>query len=372
MRPIVRHLFTFLSAPLFIFVASAPARAQAGAQPNEAAKALHALFEEEWEYAMRENPTWASSLGDRRYNDRWSDVTLAAVERRHKHGVETLERLKSIDRARLTPADQLNYDLFRKDYETGVERHKFRWHLVPLNQRGGIQTEDDLGDLLRFTTVKDYEDWIARLRAFPAYMDGTIALLREGVRVKMVHPRIISGRIPGQIDKQIVASPEVSPFFRPFKRIPETFSAADRERIVAAGREAISSQVVPAFRKMKEFFVKEYVPASYPEVGAWQMPDGAEMYAFEARRYTTTTLTPQQIHELGLSEVKRIRAEMESIMQRVGFKGTLREFFKHLRTDPKFYYKSPEELLDAYRALSKRIDPNLVKVFRTLPRQPYG
>ncbi|MCA1629631.1 MAG: DUF885 domain-containing protein [Acidobacteria bacterium] len=372
MRPIVRHLFTFLSAPLFIFVASAPARAQAGAQPNEAAKALHALFEEEWEYAMRENPTWASSLGDRRYNDRWSDVTLAAVERRHKHGVETLERLKSIDRARLTPADQLNYDLFRKDYETGVERHKFRWHLVPLNQRGGIQTEDDLGDLLRFTTVKDYEDWIARLRAFPAYMDGTIALLREGVRVKMVHPRIISGRIPGQIDKQIVASPEVSPFFRPFKRIPESFSAADRERIVAAGREAISSQVVPAFRKMKEFFVKEYVPASYPEVGAWQMPDGAEMYAFEARRYTTTTLTPQQIHELGLSEVKRIRAEMESIMQRVGFKGTLREFFKHLRTDPKFYYKSPEELLDAYRALSKRIDPNLIKVFRTLPRQPYG
>jgi uncharacterized protein (DUF885 family) len=376
MRPIVHHLLAFLSASFFFFVAvfvtGAPARAQAGAQPDDAAKALHALFDEEWEYAMREFPTLASSLGDRRYNDRWSDVTLAAVERRHKHDIEVIERMKGIDRARLSTADQLNYDLFRKGYESSVEGFKFRWHLIPLNQRGGIQTEDDLGDLLRFTTVKDYEDWIARLRAFPAYMDATVALLREGVRVRMVHPRIISERIPGQIDKQIVASPEESPFFRPFKRIPDSFSATDRERILAAGRDAISSQVVPSFRKMKEFFVREYVPASYPEVGAWQMPDGAEMYAYEARLHTTTNLTPQQIHEIGLSEVKRIRAEMESIMVKVGFKGTLQEFFKYLRTDPKFYYKSPEELLDAYRALSKRIDPNLVKVFRTLPRQPYG
>jgi uncharacterized protein (DUF885 family) len=371
MRPIVHHLLAFLSASLFIFVAKAPARAQSP-QPNDAAKALHAIFDEEWEYAMREYPTLASSLGDRRYNDRWSDVTLAAVERRHTHDIDVLGRLKTIDRARLSPADQLNYDLFRKDYETSIEGYKFRWHLVPLNQRGGIQTEDDLGDLLRFTTVKDYEDWIARLRSFPAYMDGTVALLREGVRVRMVHPRIISERIPGQIDKQIVASPDESPFFRPFKRIPGSFSAADRERLLAAGRDAISSQVVPSFRRMREFFVKEYVPASYPEVGAWQMPDGAEMYAYEARRHTTTSLTPQQIHEIGLAEVKRIRTEMESIMRRVGFTGSLQEFFKYLRTDPKFYYKSPEELLDAYRALSKRIDPNLVKVFRTLPRQPYG
>jgi uncharacterized protein (DUF885 family) len=371
MRPIARRLLTFLSASALFFVAAAPAGAQV-ARADGAAKALHALFDEEWEYAMRESPTWASSLGDRRYNDRWPDMTLAAAERRHKHGVETLERLKAIDRARLSPADQLNYDLFRKDFETSVGAYKFRWHLIPLNQRGGIQTEDDLGDTLRFTTVKDYEDWIARLRSFPAYMDGTIALLREGVRVRMVHPRIISERIPAQIDKQIVDDPARSPFFRPFNRIPNSFTAADRERLLAAGRDAISAHVVPSFRRMKEFFVKEYVPASYPEVGAWQMPDGAEMYAYEARRHTTTNLTPQQIHEIGLSEVKRIRAEMESVMRGVGFAGTLPEFFKLLRTDPRFYYKSPEELLDAYRALAKRIDPNLVKVFRTLPRQPYG
>ncbi|MDT7541163.1 MAG: hypothetical protein QOE33_1067 [Acidobacteriota bacterium] len=371
MRLIIRSLFTFLFATILFLMTGPPARSQT-ARPSDATNALRALFDAEWEYAMRESPTWASTLGDRRYNDRWEDLSLAAIERRHQHDIDALSQLKSIDRARLSPADQLNYDLFKQGYETNVEGHKYRWYLVPLNQRGGIQTEDDLGDQLRFTTVKDYDDWIARLRTFPAHMAGTIALLREGVRVKMVHPRIISERIPAQIDKQIVASAEDSPFFRPFKHIPDSFSKAERERILAAGREAITSNVVPSFKKMREFFVREYIPASYPEVGAWQMPDGAQMYAYEARRHTTTNLTPQQIHEIGLAEVKRIRTEMQSVLDKLGYKGTLQDFFKLLRTDPKFYYNSPEELLDAYRAQAKRIEPRLLKVFRTLPRQPYG
>jgi uncharacterized protein (DUF885 family) len=371
MRPICRSLFAFLFATIFFLMAGTPQLARR-AQPNAATTMLYSLFDQEWEYAMRESPTSASSLGDRRYNDRWDDVSLAAIERRHAHDAEVLERMKTIDRAQLSPADQLNYDLFKKDYDTSLQAHKYRWYLVPLNQRGGIQTADDLGDQLRFTTVKDYDDWIARLRSFPAYMDETIALLREGIRARMVHPRIISERIPAQIDKQIVASADDSPFFRPFKRIPDSFSQPERERILAAARDAITSQVVPSFRKMKEFFVKEYVPASYPEVGAWQMPDGAEMYAFEARRYTTTSLTPKEIHEIGLAEVKRIRAGMQAILDKLGYKGTLQDFFQLLRTDPRFYYKSPEELLDAYRAQAKRIEPRLLRVFRTLPRQPYG
>ncbi|MFL6227520.1 MAG: DUF885 domain-containing protein [Pyrinomonadaceae bacterium] len=370
MRKIVHNLFAFLSASAFFLMAAhAPAQTR---QPGAATRSLHALFDAEWEYSMRENPTFASSLGDRRYNDRWDDVSLAAIERRHAHDAEVLTQLKAIDRAQLSAPDQLNYDLFKKEYETSLEDYKYRWQLVPLNQRGGIQTEDDLGDQLRFTTVKDYDDWIARLNNFPTHMDQTIALLREGVRVRMVHPRIISERIPAQIDKQIVATADESPFSRPFKRIPDSFNAADRARILAAGREAISARVVPSFRKMKEFFTNEYIPASYPEVGAWQMPDGAEMYAFEARRYTTTNLTPKEIHEIGLAEVKRIHAGMEAILKRVGFNGSLPDFFKYLRTDPKFYYNSPEELLNAYRAQAKLIEPRLLRVFRTLPRQPYG
>ena len=371
MRRLSARLFTLLAAAALFSVAARPARAQ-DARPSAAAKSLHELFESEWEYAMREYPTFASQLGDKRYNDRWPDLTLANYERRHQHQLDILERLKAIDRAQLSPADQLNYDLFRKDFEEGVAGFKYRWHLVPLNQRGGIQTESELADLLTFTSVKDYEDWTARLRAFPAMMDQTIALMREGARVRMIHPRVIMERIPAQVDKQIVARPEDSPFFAPFKNFPDAIPAAERERLAAAGREAVSKQIVPAYQKFKEFFAKEYLPATFPEVGAWQMPDGAEMYGFEARRYTTTPLTPKEIHEIGQQEVKRIRSEMEAIMRQVGFTGTLQEFFKHLRTDPKFYYKSGDELLEAYRSMAKRIDPKLVKVFRTIPRMPYG
>ncbi|MGH9942895.1 MAG: DUF885 domain-containing protein [Pyrinomonadaceae bacterium] len=339
---------------------------------NEAAKVLHALFEEEWEYQMRENPTWASALGDRRYNDRWEDTSPAAVERRQQHSRETLARLLKIDRAGLSPVDRLNYDLFRREYETDIEGYQFRWHLVPLNQRGGIQTADELADQLRFTTVKDYEDWIARLRGLPAYVDQTIALMREGARVKMLLPKVIMQRVPAQIDKQIVPRPEDSPFYKPFTKFPDQIPAQERERLSAAAREAVGAHVVPAYRKLKQFFVAEYLPASFEEVGAWQMPRGEEMYAFRARTFTTTGMTPREIHEVGQSEVKRIRAQMQAIMEQVGFKGTLQEFFKHLRTDPKFYYQTPAELLNAYRAMTRRIDPHLVKVFKTLPRTPYG
>ncbi len=333
---------------------------------------LHALFDSEWEYTMEQNPTWASQLGDRRWNDRWDDVSLAAVEAQHKHGLEVIEKLKQIDRAQLSPADQLNYDLFKKDYEISAEMHKYRWYLLPLNQRGGPQTDNELSDLLRFDTVKDYEDWLARLKAFPAYLDQNMALMREGIQVRMVHPKVIMQRVPAQIDKQIVDDPARSPFYKPFTSFSKSISAADQERLSAAAKQAIAEGIIPAFRKFKKFFTEEYYPACFDQVGAWQMPMGQEMYAARARRFTTTDLTPQQIHELGLSEVARIRSEMQAIMDQVGFKGTRQEFFQYLRTDPKFYYKTGDELLEAYRALAKEIDPKLVKVFKTLPRMPYG
>ena len=367
----LKNLFTSLLTATFFFAGAVIVTPQNNA-PNEATKILHALFDEEWEYTMQENPTWASTLGDRRYNDRWEDVSLAAIERRHLHGVATLARLKAIDRGGLSPADALSLDLFKKDFETDIEGHKFHWYLVALNQRGGIQTADEIVDNLRFTTVKDYEDWIGRLRALPAFTEQTTALLREGARTKMILPKIIMERIPAQIDKQIVSGAEESPFYKPFKNFPASIANADRERLSKSARETIGAHVIPSYQKLRQFFVSEYLPATFTEVGAWQMPQGAEMYAYFVRRYTTTAMTPQEVHEVGLAEVKRIRAEMEAIKSKVGFNGTLKEFFQHLRTDPKFYYKSPDELLNAYRAMSKRIDPRLVKVFRKLPRTPYG
>ena len=336
------------------------------------AKALHAFFDAEWDYEMEQNPTRASALGDRRWNDRWDDDSLETIRKQEEHTKEALQRLGKFDRSKLSPADQLNYDLFKKNLEQGIAGFRFRMYLLPVNQRGGVQTADELTEQLRFETVKDYEDWIARLRSFGAYMDQEIALMREGAKAKIMWPKAVMDRVPAQIDKQIVADAEASPFFKPFMKFSKEIAEADRDRLTKAAKEAINASVIPSFKKLKGYFEAEYLPACFPQIGVWQMPDGGDLYTYLARRYTTTDLTPQQIHEKGLSEVARIRGEMEAVMKTVGFTGTRAEFFNKLRTDPQFFYKTPEELFAAYQALSKRIDPNLVKVFKTLPRMPYG
>jgi uncharacterized protein (DUF885 family) len=358
---------------MVVMVTSLLALAQSHpAQQNADTKALHGLFNAEWDYSMEQSPEGASELGDRRWNDRWSDESLGAYTRRYAHNREVLADLKKINRTSLSAADQLNYDLFRKNYERAVEGYKFRQFLIPLNQRGGIQTQDELADSLRFETKKDYEDWIARMRSFPVLMDQTIALMREGIKERMVHPKVIMQRLPAQIDKQIVSDPTQSGFYKPFEHYSSEISATDQQQLSHEARQAIEHQVVPAYKKFKEFFVNEYLPACFDQVGIWQVPHGDELYAYDVRRYTTTDLTPDQVHEIGLKEVARIRAEMDRVMQQTGFKGNREAFFKFLRTDPQFYYKSPEDLFGAYKAMAKTIDPNLVKVFRTLPREPYG
>ncbi|HKO96933.1 MAG TPA: DUF885 domain-containing protein [Pyrinomonadaceae bacterium] len=342
------------------------------AQDTATTKALHDLFDREWESDLQQSPTRASQLGDRRWNDRWTDLSLAAIKARHEHDQVVLQQLAKIDRSKLSSSDQLNYDLFKKGYETDIEAYKYRWYLAPLNQRGGIQTQNELADSLRFETVKDYEDWIARLKAFPVYMDQTIALMSEGIKARVLLPKVIMQRVPAQIDRQLVEKPEDSLFYKPFKRFPSSIAAADRERLGREAQAAVDTNIIPAYKRFKKFFVDEYLPASFDEVGAWQMPQGEAMYAHFVRKFTTTNVTPREVHEKGLSEVKRIRAAMQDVMNQVGFKGTLAEFFKFLRTDKRFYYATPEELLVAYQAMSKRIDPHLVKVFRKLPRMPYG
>lgn len=338
----------------------------------ESPKALHDLFDSEWNYEMERQPVRASQLGDRRFNDRWPDISLNSIAKDDRHAVDVLARLHSIDRSRLSPEDQINYDLFERHYRDAIEEHRYRWYLIPLNQREGIQTRSQLAESLRFSTRKDYEDWIARLQSFGAYMDQTIALMREGIRARMLLPKVVLERLPAQIAAQIVSAPERSPFYKPFTRFPRDFSETERAGMTERAGSAIRSSVIPAFERLQKFVQSEYLPASFDRVGVWQTPEGDKLYAFFARKYTTTDLTPQQIHETGLREVARIREQMGATMRHTGFRGDLPEFFHFLRTDPRFFYKTPAELLTAYRALAKSIDPNLVKIFRTLPRAPYG
>ncbi|RYD61861.1 MAG: DUF885 domain-containing protein, partial [Verrucomicrobiaceae bacterium] len=354
--------FTFL----VLFTLSSPE-----ALADETQK-LRAILDAEWEYAMEQSPTWASQMGDRRWNDKWPDISVAAKEARTRHAEEVLKRLNALDRSKLPPGEQVNLDLAKYETNLSLEEYAQRLWTLPLNQMGGVQTSDDLADSLRFETVKDYEDWIARMRALPAYIDQTIDLMRLGIAEKRTHAKIILRALPGQIGQQIVEKPEESPFFKPFKKISPTIPEAERERLQASAREAITQHVVPAYRKLREFVEKEYLPASTEAVGAWQWPNGESVYAFAAQRSTTTKLSPKELYELGIREVERIGREMQAIMDQVGWKGSRDEFFEHLRTDPKFFYKTAEELLDGYRATAKRIDPTLVRMFKTLPRMPYG
>jgi len=342
------------------------------APEKSAAQQLNDLYAAEWETTLREAPTFASHLGDLRYNDRWTDVSLEAMARRHAHQKEVLAKLGAIDAGQLAASDRLNYLLYKHQTVTDVEEFPFRWWLVPLNQREGIQDENSLADSLRFDKVQDYEDWIARLRAFPAYMDQTIGLMRRGIEEKIVQPKIVMRRVPDQIQRQIVEQPEESLYYKPLKKFPDAIAAADQERLKEAAAAAIKDGVIPAYRKFHAFFTEEYLPACFDQVGAWQLPRGEEFYALRCRVFTTTNLSPDEIHAIGLKEVARIRAEMEAIQKKVGFRGTFQQFLESLRTDKRHYYETPEELMEGYMALCKRIDPQLTKLFRKLPRIPYG
>src|SRR5919108_1872266 len=245
----------------FIAVSLLSAPPQAQEKPvNEATKALHDLFASEWDYQMEQHPTWASNLGDRRWNDRWGDLRLDAIHKLHSHNLDVLTKLETIDRGLLSVADRLNYDLFRKDYQNEVEGYRYRWYLIPLNQRGGVQTADELADALRFEIVKDYEDWLARLKALPNHIEQTIALMREGIKARIMLPKVVLQRVPAQIDHQIVSDPKASPFYKPFAHFPASIPVAERSRLTVAAKNVITASIVPAFRQLKDFFVKDYCP----------------------------------------------------------------------------------------------------------------
>jgi uncharacterized protein (DUF885 family) len=343
--------------------------AQASDNPTQK---LHSLFDRDWEYQMQHDPVTASELGDRRWNDQWGDTSLNSLREQFQHANQELKELHAIDRRQLSLEDQLNYDIFEYNTKDYVESEQYKWYLVRTNTFSGIQTIEGLVNSLRFETVKDYDDWIGRLHNFPAYMDQNIGLMREGVKQHVVIAKVIGEKVLTQLNEMDWQDPTKHGFYKPFKEFPPSFSDADKQRLTAAAKERISGDVLPAFHRFRDFMQKEYIPASFEQVGAWQVPNGDPTYAYLARSMTTTSLTPEQIHNLGLSEVKRIRTEMEKIKDQTGFKGTFAEFLNYLRTDPKFYFKDGDELLQYSRARAKEIDPLLVKLFRTFPRLPYG
>ncbi|MFC5569169.1 DUF885 domain-containing protein [Lysobacter yangpyeongensis] len=342
------------------------------AQSNDATRALHKLFDDEWERGLRENPVNASYQGDARYNDRWGDASLAAIHASEAADRAALARIRAIDRSALSAADQLNYDTFLWLQEKAVERQKFRTWLQPISHQGGVQTLDGVAEVLPFASTRDYRDWLKRMDAVPVLVDQTIALMREGIRAGSLPPKVLMQRVPRQIAAQIVDDPTRSPFYRPFVRFGDGVPAADRAGLQAEAQRIVRERIVPAYRSLQAFFNDEYLPKARNSIAATALPDGKAYYDYLARYYTTTDLTAEEIHAIGLKEVARIRAAMERIKAEVGFQGALAEFFTFLRTDPRFFEKTPQALLMHYRDMAKRIDPELVKAFKLIPRQPYG
>lgn len=356
-------------ASLALTVVSVMMSAAATADP---ATDLHALFEAAWQRDLEQNPNDATYLGDPRYNARWTDLSLEAIEKRHQADLQVLKDLARIPRAALPANEQLNYDLFEREFRSRADVYPFMPDAYRFRHNEGIQTANELSELISFATVRDYEDWLSRLQSFGTYVDQTIAMLDRAVKEKRTQPRAIMQRVPAQLARQVVANPEYSPFFGPFKQFPDRIAKADRDRLTAEARAAIKDGVVPAFKRFDTFFNEKYLPASRAGVGISDTPDGLRYYQNRIAYHTTTRLTADEIHETGLKEVSRIRLEMDRVIKSVGFKGSFAEFLTFLRTDPRFYYKTPEALFDAYALTTKRIDPQLVKLFGKLPRTPYG
>ncbi|MEL7185302.1 MAG: DUF885 domain-containing protein [Pseudomonadota bacterium] len=338
----------------------------------DATEDFHALLDEHWEWMLDSNPVLASSLGDKRGNDRWGDNSLAGIESRHAAEKAFLRRAYAIDRNALSAEDQLNHELFRRELQDSVDGFQFKSYLLPFSHRGGIQNPENLTSQLRFVTVKDYEDWIARIADLEQQIATTIELAEQGLKEGIVSPQILMQRMPAQLELQVVETAQESPLWRVFENLPDAFSGAERESIRAAATDAIEDSALPAYRRMNDYFNTTYLPAARDSIGLSELPNGNAWYEHLARSFTTTRMTPDDIHRLGLEEVKRIRGEMMKVIEEVEFDGTFDEFLVFLRTDPQFYFDTPEELYTEYLAASKRIDPELVKLFGHLPRMPYG
>jgi uncharacterized protein (DUF885 family) len=359
------------SSAILVLVLGALAASPLAASADAVAE-LHALFDREWERDLADDPLSATYLGDPRYNDRLPDISPAAEAARNAADAKVLDDLARIPRERLSPAEQLNYDLFRHQYETRKAALPFHAEYYSIEASGGPQSLDELAELVPFESVADYETWIRRMRAIPAFLGQYGDLLRRAAAEKRTQPRAVMERVLEPLARQVTDKPEDSPFFERFRIYPDSIPAADRARLTADAKRVIAEDVVPAYRRFQAVFRDEYLPATRSSVGLWDTPDGRAYYQFLARYHTTTALTPAEIHAIGLREVARNRAEMQKVMDEVGFKGSLTEFFQHLRTDPEFYYKTGDELFRAYAYIVKMIDPELPKLFGKLYRTPFG
>jgi len=341
--------------------------------PPTTGEEFHKILSAEWERGLLENPEWATRLGDNRYNDRLNDVSYEAIKDRQKANRALYNRLKEINRIELSEPDQLNYDLYVQKLENNNFGYRYKTYFMPIDQMSGIQIGfAGIPDYVPLKTAKDYQNYLTRLELFSKKIDQTIDLMKRGIETGWVHPKIILKLVPDQIKAQYNRPVEESPLFRPFKEFPDSFSESRKDNFIADANTTIKQSVYPAYISLYTFIIETYLPACRETIAALDLPGGESYYDHRVKNYTTTDLTPKEIHQLGLDEIDRIRQEMELIVKEVEFKGTFNEFLDSLRTDSNFYYLDENDLLDGYRVICKKADAQLPGLFGHLPRLPYG
>ena len=343
------------------------------AAPADDGQRLRQLFDREWHWRLAENPLLATAVGGHDFDDRLPAESLADQARRAAATKGFLAELGTIDRVGLAEDDRVNYDLFAAQLHDRHDAFEFGEYALAVNADSGFHSDfAQLPMQVPLATVRDYENYLARLRALPTYFAQTTELMRDGVTRSMTPPRVTMKGVEATISIHLVAKPEQSVFWAPFAKFPAPFPEADRTRLAATARQAIAEDVIPAYRRFLDFMTREYLPGCRPTLAAADLPRGKDYYRFLVQRYSTLELTPEEIHRLGVERVAAIRSEMEAVIRRTGFQGNFAAFLQFLRTDPRFYAKTPEELLDKATVLAKRMDAKLPSLFGRLPRQPYG
>ena len=343
----------------------------ASAEVDENRKFL-AFLEDEWQFELRQSPVYATAMGVKGYETLWRDDSLEAIEARRSHNKDIINTLKEFKREDLSKTNQLNLRLFTDLAKNELEIDQFNRHLLPFNHRGGIQLAHEDAEVLPLKSAQDYRFWIERLKNLDKRVGQTILLAKLGVKKGYKAPKVLMDRVNRQIDLQSRDNVNENPFFKVFINLPDSIPDDEKTAIRAEAKKVIKEVVIPSYRLLGKYFKDEYLPQSRSTVGLYDIPDGRKLYEVLAKSFTTTNLSPKEIHQIGLDEVQRIRGEMEAVIKELKFEGSFKDFLTFLREDERFYYKTSEELFEGYLAVSKRIDPELVKLFGNLPRTPYG
>ena len=341
-------------------------------KPHPDQKKFREFLDENWQDSMEKSPLFASLLGDKRYDDKISSNSIEDFFTEKEYESYVLDVLSQIDPNNLSEEDQLNYRLLKSDYEISLEGREYPGYYMRLNQRGGVQDYYLYGNRLNFTDLQSYKNWFERVKGYTQNVRNSLEINKEGLELGYTQPKLVTRGVSAQIGAMLERDLEDHPYFKIFKNVDDVASPEDALALKNDVKEYIQNVLNPTYQELYDFLVNEYLPESRDTIGISDVPNGKEWYEYLARYHTTTNLTPDEIHEIGLREVAKIRAEMEDIIEQVGWDGDFNSFLQYLRTDPRFYFETGEELLQAYRAMSKEIDAYMPTLFNKLPRAPYG